>query len=476
MRKYSLLLLLFFINSSFGLVNTCNISYNSYGAVEFVGIISSFELEVRTFPQSCESAPYSIVETENGKILQISGTDPGSEYLWNFDCDFENIAEYKQLDTLLEYPHEFDMNYTEFTEYADCNDDVSRKASEITRGSRSTLEAGLKLARWVHDNIEYDLFYGETIKKATWVFENLKGVCDEYANLFVSMARSLGIPTRFVSGVAYTNLQNNFGPHAWAEFYAGKWILVDLTFGQYGTIDASHVDTYHSEDAGFNAETIVAYGSGSTSFPSEPENSATAECTEKNVFSVEASFDRSEISDEDYVLLTIEVENPFNYYIPLSVKFTRVEKIELLHGNYEDFIILAPLSKSVKNYLLHVEDLPNNYGYTMPIGIDVDFAEKKNLTLLVDPRLSSNTYEYYLSKISDGLIFNPQMEMTSFEISNPNYDNNVTLLFSLKNKGNEILDLGAEIIYDGTSREIDLNQLLLNQEKDFQVNRYVYYL
>ncbi|RKX57005.1 MAG: hypothetical protein DRP29_08935 [Thermodesulfobacteriota bacterium] len=472
MRGYSLLIAVFVIDSSLALVNECNVTYSSSGAIEFVGQVDKFDLEVRTFPQQCSVSKYEIAETENGKILRIARENPGAEYVWEFACNFLNVINYSALQNLTGYPHDFEMNskeYTNFTQYADCSEEMSRTASEIVRGSRSVLEAGLKLAKWVHNNIDYDIFYGDTIKKASWVFENRKGVCDEYSNLYVALARSLGIPARFVSGTAYTNILDDFGAHAWAEFYAGKWIPVDLTFGQYGTVDASHIATYYSGDAGFRAETITCFGQGSANFPSEPDNYASAECMPKKLFDFDAHLDRNEISDDDYALVTVEIENPYEYYIPLSVKFTRVEKVELVHGDYEDYIILAPFSKSIKNFLIYVQDLPDNYIYTMPINIDIDFAGQENLTLSVEPKKMPKSYEYYLSKISEGLMFTPQMQMSSFAVTNPNYNNSATIDVSVKNTGNDILNLSYQVIVNENVFSSELGELLLNQENEFEI-------
>src|ERR1041385_4515814 len=49
--------------------------------------------------------------------------------------------------------------------------------------------------------------------------------CSEFSALFVAMARSLGLPARIVSGLAYSG--NSFGGHAWVEVWAGKCSELD---------------------------------------------------------------------------------------------------------------------------------------------------------------------------------------------------------------------------------------------------------
>ena len=52
------------------------------------------------------------------------------------------------------------------------------------------------------------------------------------------MARSLGLPARLVSGLAYSGA--SFGGHAWVEVYVGEWIELDPTWGT-NFVDATHI-------------------------------------------------------------------------------------------------------------------------------------------------------------------------------------------------------------------------------------------
>jgi tetratricopeptide (TPR) repeat protein len=52
------------------------------------------------------------------------------------------------------------------------------------------------------------------------------------------MARSLGLPARIVSGLAYSG--DTFGGHAWVEVWAGRWIELDPTWGTH-FVDATHI-------------------------------------------------------------------------------------------------------------------------------------------------------------------------------------------------------------------------------------------
>ena len=62
--------------------------------------------------------------------------------------------------------------------------------------------------------------------------------------LFTALARSLGIPTRVIVGMAYSDAHFDGKPrfyyHAWPEVFVGKWVPMDPTLGQE-IADARHV-------------------------------------------------------------------------------------------------------------------------------------------------------------------------------------------------------------------------------------------
>ncbi|MGH9428259.1 MAG: transglutaminase domain-containing protein, partial [Terriglobia bacterium] len=66
----------------------------------------------------------------------------------------------------------------------------------------------------------------------------LEADCLEFSQLYVAMARSLGLPARMVSGLAYSG--TTFGGHAWVEVYVGDWIELDPTWGT-DFVDATHI-------------------------------------------------------------------------------------------------------------------------------------------------------------------------------------------------------------------------------------------
>lgn len=96
-----------------------------------------------------------------------------------------------------------------------------------------------QLVGFVHRFIRYDT--GNTSLPVLDVLRERRGDCTEYADLFTSLARAAGLPTRTVTGMAYTE---EGGPalafHAWNQVQIdGRWRAVDPTWDQLD-VDATH--------------------------------------------------------------------------------------------------------------------------------------------------------------------------------------------------------------------------------------------
>jgi transglutaminase-like putative cysteine protease len=60
-----------------------------------------------------------------------------------------------------------------------------------------------------------------------------RGVCQDFAHLFIGAARGVGLPARYVSG--YVHQPGEVATHAWAQVWTGRsgWIDVDPTRGTF---------------------------------------------------------------------------------------------------------------------------------------------------------------------------------------------------------------------------------------------------
>ncbi|HET7288226.1 MAG TPA: transglutaminase-like domain-containing protein, partial [Pyrinomonadaceae bacterium] len=120
-------------------------------------------------------------------------------------------------------------------EFAADDEQVKKQASEIAGVDRDAWSVARKLADWTHQNLEWKVVAKADARQTLATRE---ADCSEFSTLFVAMARSLGLPARIVSGLAYGG--ESFGGHAWVEVWAGKWIELDPTWGTH-FVDATHI-------------------------------------------------------------------------------------------------------------------------------------------------------------------------------------------------------------------------------------------
>jgi transglutaminase-like putative cysteine protease len=110
---------------------------------------------------------------------------------------------------------------------------VKKLADEITAGKTNTMDQAQAIYQYVMTTMKYDKVIpgwgnGDTERAC----DIKAGNCTDFHSLFMSLARSERIPTRFVIGFPLPQGDGTIpGYHCWAEFYVkGKgWIPVDAS-------------------------------------------------------------------------------------------------------------------------------------------------------------------------------------------------------------------------------------------------------
>ena len=96
-----------------------------------------------------------------------------------------------------------------------------------------TIMKARALYDYVSDNMRYIKAGKYGTGDAVYACDALSGNCTEFHSLFISLARSAGIPARFAVGASIPSDRNEGGIdgyHCWAEFYAEeKWWPVDIS-------------------------------------------------------------------------------------------------------------------------------------------------------------------------------------------------------------------------------------------------------
>lgn len=296
--------------------------------------------------------------------------------------------------------------YTKAGNYIDIDEDIMNTASEIVEGETDYYLVVFKIADWVKSNIEYDLstLTAEVVQKSSWVLQNKQGVCDELTNLFISMLRSVNIPARFVTGVVYTNVDYSFGAHGWAEVYFPNygWVPFDVTFGQYGWIDPSHVKLSDTKDSG-NPSIDYSWRSYKTKLEAgELDIKATVIAegiSTMQLVNIDISPLKKEVGLGSYVPLQVEIKNPQNYYIPLTLYITKAPG--LIGSNTKNVLLRPKEEKSVFWILPIGKDFNENYIYASEIEVVGDFSNTATSKISYAKGYSTYSLNWAESRINE---------------------------------------------------------------------------
>ena len=121
---------------------------------------------------------------------------------------------------------------------------IDKLARQIGAGAVDRTAQARAMVAWIQRNIAPE---PTDVFSALDVLDTGKAECQGHTFLYAALARTLGIPTRVVNGIVYSDDYNGFYYHTWAESLLDDgWIAVDPTFGQIGA-DATHVKLIEGE-------------------------------------------------------------------------------------------------------------------------------------------------------------------------------------------------------------------------------------
>lgn len=121
------------------------------------------------------------------------------------------------------------------------NNDINSLAHNLAASKSTTISKTKAIYNYVSKNIKYDYDKANKIMRndfstssgAIATYNSKKGVCFDYACLFVAMCRANDIKVKMVTGEGYNG--TSWYPHAWNQAYIPEqniWINVDTTFSQ----------------------------------------------------------------------------------------------------------------------------------------------------------------------------------------------------------------------------------------------------
>ncbi len=320
------------------------LSYNFDTIISLTGSNNLDHLEARLslFPrESQRQSIFSLTPSSN----PLADIDIGDSilYRWeefssNYNIGLDSIVETSNIVYRIEniqFPiqnldPEFEV-YTLPSEKIDINSDIMNQAEDIVIGETDLYSAVFKLADWTKENINYDLntITAEATLPSSWVLEHGEGVCDEITSLFISFARSVGIPARFVSGSAYSNVDYSFGNHGWAEVYFPDygWVPYDVTFGEFAWLNPAHIDLDRTLDS---SEAAISYSWVASGIDVKlGELTIAADVVEEGekldpIFDINLDVLVDEVTPGSYVPFMVTVENPFDEYTYDGIRISKV--------------------------------------------------------------------------------------------------------------------------------------------------------
>lgn len=453
--------------------------------------ITKFDLESYFFPRSFNNSQYlndfttsydghKIIEEVDNYYLKFdyqNNLDEHNQVENSFVI--ESVVSRPKLGEIIKYPiskeelNKIPESYLSFSNFIDIDEDIRNQASSLAKGEGDIYLIATKVANWITSDIEYDLgsVLANPDQTSIEVFQSKQGVCKEITNLFLSMMRSLGIPGRVVTGYAYTTndelvdyVGSNWGGHAWAEILIGDvWVPFDLTYNQYGFVDATHIVTDKHYELRSKGASINALGYG----VQIESNSLNIENNFEILNTQGAIFDRGfniklegpkEIKIGSYGYVKATIKNDKDYYQNLFVKFAKPNEATVLNKGKNIYTFEPNEEKEIFFKYKVDSDLQVNYKYTFPFTVYNDFIEE--------------TYEVF---VMENYKFIEEEDLPNIEIIREIYSDNELdfdcnfflenedglLICDVKNPNNfEINDLEVCVFTDGCETlDLKLNEV-----------------
>lgn len=125
--------------------------------------------------------------------------------------------------------------------------EITVLAKKLTSDAEGEIAKINEIGKFIDSHMKYQLNSAHKNQGALSALRNREGVCEDYAALFIALARASGIPARQVNGFSDPKLTGaswmSRSPevslqgfrHAWAEVYVENlgWVAVDPTFKIY---------------------------------------------------------------------------------------------------------------------------------------------------------------------------------------------------------------------------------------------------
>lgn len=121
--------------------------------------------------------------------------------------------------------------FTRTTPLTECSEAMMAFADKYRKAIHAApRETHMAIIADLLKHIPYEKGETDSRTPASIAFERGRGVCQDHTQVFVAIARYLGVPARYVSGYVLNDQSDHVASHAWAEtFIEGMWQGFDVT-------------------------------------------------------------------------------------------------------------------------------------------------------------------------------------------------------------------------------------------------------
>ncbi len=142
--------------------------------------------------------------------------------------------------------------------------EIIDETKRVTKDCANDMEKVQAIYKFVVTHMEYVEDPAYRNKGALSALKSGKGVCEDYASLFIAMCREVNIPARYVHG-----LTGATGNHGWAEFYLPYygWIIAEPTVSSLRTANentlekamVTFIGTYDTNKDSIPSHSVAGY-------------------------------------------------------------------------------------------------------------------------------------------------------------------------------------------------------------------------
>jgi transglutaminase-like putative cysteine protease len=175
-------------------------------------------------------APHSFTDDVSGNRFFRFDASPGPllvDYKADVEVYSEQVDEHLPQTPVGEVPDAI-FKYLMATRYCE-SDLLGSVAQQLFGNEEPGIARVRKIAKWIHDSIEYRPGSTNSTTTAQEAFVQRAGVCRDFAHLGIALCRALNIPARLVVGYVWFDEPPQDFHAIFEAWIGGRWILFDPT-------------------------------------------------------------------------------------------------------------------------------------------------------------------------------------------------------------------------------------------------------